>query len=512
MTESCARLGKFARNGFVNVPRHRSPFGRLVIMPKPTATMLPPGPDTVPLLSTLAWVRDPLRYSAECARRFGDTFTLRFPGGPPFVVVSAPEDIKTVFTGDPDVFHAGEANFIVESLVGKYSLLILDGPAHLRERKLMMPPFHGERMRAYGEAMQALAHDAFSRARRGDDVRIHPVFQDITLDVILRTVFGMEDGPRQTALRASLLELLERGTTPALFAASIMLRPQTIQKILGFGNDPNVSPAWALRFGRFVPWAAIARAGMDVERILYQEFDRLRASLDDLAHRTDVLSMLIQARDESGSPMNHEHLRDEMITLLAAGHETTATTLAWVVHHVLAHPSVHRKIRSELDHVSGGQPLRTEHFASLPYLDAVIKETQRKLPIIGNVARKLKAPARIGRWSLPAEVFVAPSIYLAHHRPETWGDPESFRPERFLERKPEPYEFFPFGGGTRRCLGMAFAQYEMRIVLAELFSRWEVASASQGPIEHVRRGVTMAPSDNLRVRIAPRGAHTMQRS
>jgi len=441
---------------------------------------LPPGPTSPPLLQAMRWVQWPLPLLDECAARFGETFTMRFPSAPPIVFFTHPDAIKTIFTGDEEDLRAGEANYRLEPILGKHSLLILDGREHLRERRLLQPPFHGDRMLAYGTVMRDIAASAVERWPIGRPFPVHPEMQGITLDVILRTVFGLDEGPAKRDLRKALIELLAIGSNPQLLLAA--------QQSNGNGGGPTV---------RFF--------GMRerVDRLLFAEIASRRQA--DVKGRADILSLLVQATYEDGRPLEDQALRDELMTMLLAGHETTATALAWAVSHVLAHPEVRARLLGELGEV-GPAPLDPQRVTRLEYLDAACRETLRLTPIIPLVGRRLTRPMAIGGVDLPAGVVAAPCIYLAHRRPERWPEPERFRPERFIETKPTPYEFLPFGGGVRRCLGMAFALVEMKIVLAEVLSRVELRAAPGYQVRVVRRSVTLAPSEGMPVVVERRAA------
>jgi cytochrome P450 family 110 len=446
----------------------------------PAADGLPPGPTEPSLLQAMRWVQWPLPFLDECEKRFGETFTLRLPSAPPIIFFSHPEAIKAVFTGDEEDLRAGEANFRLQPILGRHSLLLLDGREHLRERRLLQPPFHGDRMLAYGVVMRDIAARAVERWPIERPFPLHPEMQGVTLDVILRTVFGFDEGPAKRDLGAALLDLLNLGSNPQLVLAA--------QQGIGNGAGP------AARF-----FAARDR----VDRLLFAEIATRRQT--DVTGRSDILSLLVQATYEDGRSLEDRALRDELMTMLVAGHETTATALAWAVSHVLGHQKVHTRLFDELAGASAA-PLDPERTIRLEYLDAVCRETLRLTPIIPLVGRRLTRPMQIGGADLPAGVVAAPCIYLAHRRPERWPEPERFRPERFLETKPTPYEFLPFGGGVRRCLGMAFALVEMKIVLVEVLSRLELRTAPGYQVRVVRRSVSLAPSEGMPVVVAQRRA------
>lgn len=454
---------------------------------------LPPGPTEPSAVQLARWIRAPIPFMHECARKYGDAFTVRFPRVGPVVMFSSPAAIKDIFTTDPEEAHAGEANLVLRSILGENSLLLLDGKRHIRERKMMMPPFHGERMREYGAAMRDATLRRIEAWPRGKPFPLHGETQAITLDVILETVFGFEGAERERMSKI-LTRFVELGTSPLGTLMLLVLPPDTVEALLET-DSVRLGP---LDVARILPWAPLVRAGKDVDESLYEILRQRRASAET-SKKNDVLSLLLSARDEHGEPMSDVELRDEMMTLLLAGHETTATTLAWTVHFVLEHPQVHAKLLAEIDRVRGGRPLSIDDVPKLEYLDATIKESMRFMPIISLIGRRLQTPLRIGGWELDRGDAAVGCIHLTHRNPSVWPDPARFDPERFLQRKPTAYEWFPFGGGTRRCLGMAFAMYEMRIVLAEIFSRRALRAVDAKEVVPVRRGITLAPKGGVRV-------------
>jgi cytochrome P450 family 110 len=445
--------------------------------------MLPPGPTLHPIIQGLRYGLRPVPFLEECARRYGDCFTLRLPVGAvgAFVYVSAPAAVRQVFTGDPESVRAGEANGILKPLLGAHSLLLLDGARHMRERRLLLPPFHGERMLAYGEPMRRIVDRMIDGWQPGTVLAMHPAMQRTTLDVILATVFGVDEGPDLDELRACLMRWIR-----------LTLNPLWLW------------PRLQVDAGPLSPWGRFVRARHAVDRRLAALIAHRRATGAD--HGTDVLSMLIAARDDEGRALGDEELRDHLVTLLLAGHETTATALAWAFHLVLAHPAVHARLRTELQEVVGTAPVQPEHVGRLEYLDAIVKEALRLHPVIPDVGRVLARPMRIGAWDLPAGVAVTPCIHLTHHRPDVWPEPARFRPERFLGGRVDPYAFLPFGGGTRRCLGMAFALYEMKVVLAEVLLRVALRPLPGYEPRLVRRSVTVAPSQGMPLVVERRAA------
>jgi cytochrome P450 len=429
---------------------------------------LPPGPTHPSFVTAFHWVKRPLQYWEEIAAKHGDPFTMRLPGLPPLVVFSNPDAVKEVFTDDGETMHAGEFNQSLKAFLGEQSILMLDGKPHLRQRRLLLPPFHGERMQAYGRSMVDLTDASIDEWPLYRPFPIHERMQAITLRVIVRTIFGIEDGPRFEKLCAQLTELTDLAAWPPLLFPFM-------QKDLG---------AWS-------PWGKFQRKSKEVDRALLDEIARRRR--EGTVGRTDVLSLLIAARDENGEPLTDEELRDELVTLLVAGHETTATSLAWAFRFILADPQVEDRLRTEL----AGDP-SPERIARLEYLDAVCRETLRLQPVIPLVGRVLTRPATVGGVSLPKGVAVLCSIYLAQRRPSVYPEPRRFKPERFIGVKMSQSEFFPFGGGLRRCVGMAFALYEMKMVLATVLARTRLRAA-RSDIKVVRRAITLTPSGGMPV-------------
>ncbi len=446
---------------------------------------LPPGPALPAVVQTLLYLLRPTSFLGWCHERYGDLFTLDTILFGVEVVVCHPEDVRRVFTGDPDVLRAGEANTLLEALVGKRSVLLLDGAEHLRQRRLLMPPFHGERMVAYARTMQETTERVIAGWPRGEVMPLHPSMQQITLEIILRTIFGAEEAGELGELREALAGLLDRISTGL---SSLFLAPSLRFDLLGLS-----------------PWERYKRDRAYTDGLIYRKIAKRRTELLRGERRDDVLSMLICARDEDGQPLTDEELRDELMTLLVAGHETTATMLCWAFELVLADPRVLERLLAELDGVTreDGVPSPAE-LAKIPYLDAVIKEVLRLRPVIPAVGRVLKEPMELRGRRLPEGTLLAPSIYLVHHRADLYPEPHAFRPERFLEKKADPYAFFPFGGGIRRCLGMAFALFEMKIVLGTIFSRLTLAKARAEPAAVRVRTFTLAPDRGVLVRIAER--------
>lgn len=445
---------------------------------------LPPGPALPRFLQLFHWVFRPIPFMEECRSRYGDWFTLRLRKRLTFVFTSDPEAIRQVFAGDPHQLRAGAANVVLKPLLGEHSLLLLDGDSHAEERKLMMPPFHGERMHAYGEIMRKVSDRSLQCWPEQEPFPIHPKMQAITLDVILKTVLGLSENETYRRLHELLTRLLSITTRPLRL---LMVGPGGEVRYSGFQSA----------LGRFSPWGQAVQIMREVDKILFAEIARRRKLTEE--GREDVLTMLIGARDEDGRAMTDQELRDEMMTLLVAGHETTATALSWVFCRLVEHSHVLEKTVAEIEQAQAGGPISPKQVTELRYLDSVVKETLRLNPIVPVVGRCLQAPLEIAGRVLPAGVIVAPCIYLTHRRPDLWEEPEKFEPARFLVKRPGSHEFFPFGGGVRRCLGMAFALYEMKIVVAQVLTRVVLGRAPGYRPRLVRRGITFAPSEGMPV-------------
>jgi cytochrome P450 family 110 len=446
-------------------------------------TTLPPGLDAHPVRQTWRWIRDPVGLLEECHARFGDTFTMRTLTHGAEVMVSRPDDIRRLLTAPADVALGGSANFVLGPLLGRHSLLLLDGGGHQRLRRLLAPPFHGERALGVGDAVLALADDAIDRAPAGETFSALGLLQDLSLRVIMRAVLGLEAGDPLWGLRAEFLELIDAFSWPPmrLTFLHVDLGPKS-------------------------PWGRFVRAYEAVDRSIAELVARRRA---EGVGRDDVLSMLLGARDERGEGLGHDELRDTLLTLVVAGHDTSASALAWGLHGLLSEPGAWRELRREVVGCASGGRLEARAVEGLPFLDAVVRESLRWTPVVVAIGRKLAAPLEFSCGVVPAGTIVAPSIYLAHRNPAVYEAPQLFRPWRFLRAKPGPYEFLPFGGGARRCLGAAFATYAMKLELAALALRTEPRRpAFAAPVRPVRRSVTVAPSGGLPIafaRKAPRG-------
>jgi cytochrome P450 len=422
----------------------------------------PPGSNAPALVQGLRYVRDPLGFLSRYQERYGDIFTVRFPFFGQIVYVAGPDLVKEVFTGSPAVFHAGEANAIVlEPALGPSSVLTLDDEAHMRQRKLLLPPFHGESVRRYGELIEEVTQREMETWPVGEPFELRRHTQRITLAVILRAVFGITDELRIDRATRLIDEFSDHVTT--------IIRLPFLRRDLGPGS----------------PWRRFVCARKALDDFIFEEIVMRRAEGDE--ERGDVLSLLLRARHDDGSPMSDSELRDELVTVVGAGHETTATTLAWAIERLLRNPHALGRLRGSIATGQGD------------YLEATVRETLRVRPVIVDVARKLTAPATVGGYELPAGTFVAPAIASLHQREDVYPQPQEFRPERFLDSKAENYAWIPFGGGVRRCIGAAFAEFEMRIVLREFVSRAALSAPDPAPEKVKIRNITLAPEHGARV-------------
>ncbi len=421
---------------------------------------IPPGSRLPAAFQALRYTRDPLGFLIGFHRRYGDVFSVSFPYFKQLVYVAEPELVKTVFTGSPEQMHAGEANAtVLEPALGPNSVLTLDEGPHMRQRKLLLPPFHGERIHRYGELMREITLGQMESWPVGQPFSLRPHTQRITLAVIMRAVFGVHDEER--------LARFER-------------------LIDTFGARVNVVTAFPpLRrdLGRWSPWARFQRAREQLDEFIYEEIALRRAEVEaGEKEHDDVLSLLLAARHDDGSPMNDEELRDELVTVLGAGHETTATALAWAMERLLRSPQTLARLRES---IAAGED---------QYLEATVKETLRARPVIVDVARKLTEPLRVDAYELPAGTYVMAAIAALHYREDLFPYPAQFRPERFLGSKPDTYAWIPFGGGVRRCIGAAFAEYEMRVVLRAILERADLSAPDPEPERAKVRNITLAPA------------------
>jgi cytochrome P450 len=426
-------------------------------------SQLPPGPRIPSALQTLGWWTRPAAYLERCRARYGKRFTIRLLGQSPFVIFSDPDEIKQIFTAPPDVLHPGEGAHILEPVIGPSSVILLDEAPHMRQRKLLLPAFHGEKMQRLSGLMEELAEAEVASWPLDQPVALHPRLQRLTLEVILRAVFGLERGAQLDELRDLMTELLSFGESP------VSLLPPAQRLLSGLGR-----------------MAQFEHASERSTEMIYELIEERRARGVD---GDDVLSLLLGARDEDGEPMSPAEMRDELVTALVAGHETTASQLAWAFEQIARADRVQRRLHDELD---AGE--------DEAYLTATINEILRRRTVVPNAEPRLvKQSIEIGGIEYQPGVVLFASAHLLHHDPAIYPEPYAFRPERFLDKSPGTYTWTPFGGGRRRCLGASFALLEMKIVLRAVLSRHELRSTSSTPETTRRRGITFSPSRGSRV-------------
>lgn len=435
------------------------------------------------LRNTFNVMRDHYRAYEDLFEAYGDTARLNALNGD-IVATRNREYIKQIFAHNPldyDPFAAAT----VEPLVGNGSLFTITGEAHRRERRLLMPCFHGDRMRAYGQLMHEAARDELRRAMAsatggGEQqvVMVYPVMNRVSMEVIIRAVFGVAEPAMVEEVREAVTQAMD-ALHPVFLFSKAMQRP-----FLGMG-----------------PYAKFRRRMDAAEAMVYKEMDRKQEG--GAEEGEDILSLLLMARDEDGQGLSRESIRDHLFTLLAAGHETTAIAMTWVIYHLLTHPEVLSRARAEVDEAfDRGDTI--DEIAKLPYLTAIWKEALRIHPILPDVLRTLTAPMELGPYKIEAGKVVSVAISAVHHDPELYDEPEKFKPERFLERNYKPWEYMPFGGGHRRCVGAAFAGYEMGIVLATWLREVEMELREAGEVTPKRRSLTIAPSSPVKVALRPR--------
>jgi cytochrome P450 len=437
-------------------------------------SQLPAGPRMPAALQTLgAWSR-PTAFLERARARYGPRFTLRFLGQAPFVMLSDPEEIKQLFLASPDVVHPGEGALILEPIVGRNSVILLDEGPHLEQRKLMLPAFHGERMQGLADLMSELTERELASWPREQVIALHPRLQRLTLEIILRAVFGLEQGAQLDSLRETLGEILAFAESPL----SLLPRPRGL--LARFGP--------AARFQRLMD-----HADELIFEVIAERRDAHEQSTGEETEGEDVLAMLLGARHEDGSPMSPQELRDELMTALVAGHETTASQLAWAFERLAREPAVLRELQDELDEGAGEE-----------YLTAVVNEILRHKPVLPYAqVSMVKQPIEIGGIHYSPGVALVANAYLLHHDPAIYPEPHAFRPERFLEkaggRAPNTYTWIPFGGGRRRCLGASFALLEMKLVLRIVLERCELRPAGEGAEATRRRSITTSPARGAQV-------------
>jgi cytochrome P450 len=449
----------------------------------PPASALPPGPRVPAWWQLVRFAGDPLGLLDDCHRRYGDAFTLHIAGNGRFVMLSDPEVVREVFRGDPDVLHSGEANSLFIATVGRHSVLVLDEAPHARQRRVVVPPLKGERMRAFFDAMRLETLEAVRAWPVGAPFPTLPTMRRVTLRVILRTGLGLAPGPEMDRLEQKMERFLSNGRQRY---ALVLMTVIPIQRLSG---------------SRWVP---LFRQLSDLDDDLFA-FIAARRRGEHAPTGQNVLDDLLAAAYEDDTPLGDREVRDALITILIAGHDTTALALAWALSEIAEHPEVVDRLSGELARVTGGGPPEAGHLPALEYLEGAIRESLRLRPVAPFVVRKTVRPFAVGGREYPAGVVLCPCSYLVHRREELYPESGRFRPERFLERKFGPHEWFPFGGGNRVCLGMPFALYEMKVLLATLLSQVRPSRPAGARSRARRYGIVLGPDDGGRVIVRPPG-------
>ena len=446
-----------------------------------TQAALPPGPRLPKLFQTLGFIISPARFFDACRSRYGDVvyFKTLFDSG--FVMVFDPGLVKQIFKGDPDQLRAGPANELLGPVLGDRSVLLLDGAEHIRQRRLLLPAFHGQRLRSYEQIMREAADREIDSWPVGEPFQALKSMQSLTLDVIMRAVFGVTEGPRYRELHRRIREMLDPISQPlGVLVLTLSL---------------------ARRVRRNGAVKRFEERRRRVDELIYDEIERRRGD-PDLAEREDVFSSLLLAEDEDGRPMTDHEIRDELVTLLVAGHETTATALAWGFDLLLHNEPVTSELTRRLEEGDD------------QYVDAFVKEVLRIRPVIPGIGRVVhREPFELAGYTIPVGMEINPSIAAIHRRADSYPDPTELRPERFLgDDPPDTYTWIPFGGGTRRCLGASFATFEMRVVISRVLERCALEPAKPEPDEIQRRGITMVPRNGAPIRLlrAPRAGRTAE--
>jgi cytochrome P450 len=433
-------------------------------------------------LQLLRYSLSPLAYLEQCAARYGEAFTIRQAGYGTQVILWSPQAVRDVFKGDPKVLHAGEANAFLRAAVGPTSVLVVDDQPHARQRRLLLPPFKGERMRAFFDAMQAAVEQELVTWPKDTPIPMLDPMRRITLRVIAQTVMGLSPGAQ--------LDHFE----------------QCIRRMLAFTRTRHtfvwvkLMPFRLLSGATWLPYFREARA-LDVA--IYDHIAAMRKRPPD-ERGTSVLADLLNATDDTGAELSDPEIRDALITMLIAGHDTTAIGLTWALEQIASRPDVTERLHAELEGATGGAPPRADQLDALPYLDATIRESLRLRTIFSFVVRLTKQPFVAGDREYPAGVMLCPCNHLIHRREDLYPHPQTFRPERFIERRFAGHEWFPFGGGNRTCLGAGFALYQMKITLATLLARLQLSRPRSAHSAAVRQGVSLAPKDGAVISVHAR--------
>ena len=438
----------------------------------------PKGPNRYGLRGQLNFIFQPLLKLESQRNLYGDIYySPEFSSFPPFIIIANSQGVEALFNTDPELFDTASSNAAFKPLLGDYSILQLDGQPHAKRRKLLMPSFHGQRLQSYGKIITNITHSLITVLPKDKIFSMRELTQEITLNVILQAVFGINKGNQYEELRKQISCYLDLFNSP-LYTSTLFL--------------PFLQKDW----GKWSPWGKFIYQREKVYQLLSQEIDKHKI----IKNGEDILSLLLSATDENGEHLSESEIMDELMTLLFAGHETTASSLAWAFYWLYSHPQTYHNLRNELETIT----LETDptEIAKLPYLSAVVSESLRIYPTaLFTFGRTLKSPLEFMGYSFEKGMSLIPCIYLLHHNPDIYPNSKEFKPERFLERQFSPYEFIPFGGSNRRCLGYALALYEMKLVLATVLKQVDLKSVNTQPILPVRRGFTMSPKGGVKMQI-----------
>ncbi len=443
------------------------------------SSQLPNCITTPPWWQLMNWIADPIEFQKKYSRKYGDIFSMQLSGIGSSVIIGNPKAIQELFSQDSK-FDIGRANELAEPLIGKNSLMMMDGSRHRRERKLLMPAFHGEKIQVYAQQIIDITENIANQWKIGDSFIVRSTMQKVSLEIILQVVFGLSQGKRYEQLKPLLTDWLDMTDSPL---RSSMLFLKFLQK----------------DWGNWTPWGKMKQRQRQVYDLLQAEIEERRINLATTDHTgNDILSLMMAVRDEDGQAMTDAELTDELLTILFAGHETTATTLSWAFYQIYQNPDVLEKLQLELKGL-GENPNPLE-IAKLPYLSAVCQETLRMYPVLPVLFPRIAlSPIKIGGIEFDAETTFMPSVYLVHYREDLYPNPQQFQPQRFLEKQYSSSEYFPFGGGSRRCLGYTLAQLEMKLVIATVLSKYQLASLDDKPVKIQRRGFTLAPTGGVKM-------------
>lgn len=441
----------------------------------------PPGPKSPYFVQHFRWFHEPLEFLEECRERYGDIFQIKLAEGKghyPLIMLNKPEHVQSILSDDPNKFESGEGHRVLQPLVGENSLLTLDGEKHKQHKNLIKPQFYGEHLRKYGDAMRDVTMRHMSKIPRGDAFSVRGLMQKISMSVISNTVFGLDKGPEHEALELRVASLMD-------WVASLA------------GYTSLTYEPFRRELAGMSPWGAFVRERDAIDKIVYKQIESERAKRGANV-RHDVLNLLLSAQDENGQGMSDLEIRDELMTILVSGHETTASSLAWILYWLHQYPEAKEKLLAELDGLDDNTD--PQKIYALPYLTAVCNETLRICPaLLIAFVRINKEPYRFLDYEFPAHSNITPCIYLTHHRKDIFDKPSEFRPERFLDRQYGAFEYYPFGGSNRRCIGSSYAVYEMKIVVATMLLHWELRAKDAKPVRARRRGITITPPESFQL-------------